>query len=1410
MMRLYVASVLTLLGSAVLTGPAAALDPPVAQDDHFEMTEQQPLSGNLFVDNGNGPDTDPDGDEFHVRSVRHVRSEQIDEPIDIQLTRIPDNTSGPFESYVSFDAHPNGDFDLYQHPSSNLLSAGVRVYGRFQYYVSEMPIADSITAPFGSNVDFGYNVQGVHELGDVNGDGRDDIAVRYQEPIYRSSPQSRTAVIFNNGRFDAAEDFDFASLNGSNGFRIFAPGSGEFRVFSVGDLDDDGHADIFVQRQAESRIRYGASSNPSDWSLTDSAAPGAIFAIVDSAPGGQPGAPAAGAGDINGDGFNDLAVVTRRTRDDNTTTMVLVIVYGTGSRWIGELDLAEIDGTNGALIDLESTASAWPIFWLDDFNGDGRSDLYFARSQEDIPDGREGAVYVLFGQPTDLPGNMTPSYFDGSGGMRIVGGGRTYAVGYFALPAGDMNGDGLSDIAFSNYIRSPYEPVRFNVVFGSDTPQASGSVVVSDAVTAGGFTFWIQDGYVNWPLINADIATDINGDGYDDFLVSMNRDIEEEPTDIVMAIMGRDDWSGTYELAELPAASTLAFFGSPRPGEESCSVSQTTPIGDVDSDGFQDFVTSGTWSTDASRACVLYGGIENFGRPLDLSVQEAEVFITLTGENSPPVASDVVLSTHEDAIVQGSVFSVTADPDRDDRVFVSAIDNVRSRVDRWYELPAGGRLQVTSSGAIIFDPDGDFQSLRVGERSEQAVSFTITSTDGFSDQGTLTLTVSGRDGIDLRPDLFVASPQSNLNGNFFADNGNGSDTADDTLVLTGMVLDGRARSPGTPYLLQSGSTIQFETNGSFQYTPSPQQAMPGAVAETFTYSARAANASSQTTASFAVRGISDTRHTISLTVSGPAGAVARVREPELRCYGDCTFEVFAGTSIRISADTYRANDGFYASLSDWGGRCDGVVIQNCQFIANASHAVSAQFNYTLYGPTSIYSATLPGARSGVVGGSPITVFASVANANRNTAYGCSFGSNYEPQFSYQETDAANNAVGDANPYFDIAPGASRSFVLAYSPRVAFSPRAFYPSVVCGNGVEAAPAPGVNSIFLSASETPTPDILSIAATPSGDGVIRILTPGGRRFMSAAAVNIGAGDAAPDGVDGALANEATITVTADTGATVLPLDVTVCETGSDGRCLEPAGTEVVTQIGDSAKTFAVFVQASSDAGIAFDPANSRVYLRFRDAGGVVRSVTSAAVIAPAPANDFEGAEGFWSLGIVGRDETGAPAHSSAWLLAHSDGRASLIRGEDVTTLRWQIVGNAVRFMDADGALVMEGRLEESLSLRLLSASGERINGVHSGLMRPALDLSEGHYVLSGSVARTLTVSESGEIRFAGSGCVVSAAPANDRIEASVSGCDQAGRGEMIVFDHADAETGEIARSLAIITDAGGFRGRVEVAQ
>jgi hypothetical protein len=149
------------------------------------------------------------------------------------------------------------------------------------------------------------------------------------------------------------------------------------------------------------------------------------------------------------------------------------------------------------------------------------------------------------------------------------------------------------------------------------------------------------------------------------------------------------------------------------------------------------------------------------------------------------------------------------------------------------------------------------------------------------------------------------------------------------------------------------------------------------------------------------------------------------------------------------------------------------------------------------------------------------------------------------------------------------------------------------------GSNSGPAPtqvGVNSLLLSA-EAGVPDVVALVATLGGDGIVRVPGVGGSGAFSVATVNLGAGGP--------------ITVTVDTGAAILPVSVFVCQTDAGGQCTAGPSPSVATTIGPGqTPTFAVFVVANAPLG--FDPAIHRVFVRFRDAGGVVRGASSVAIL------------------------------------------------------------------------------------------------------------------------------------------------------------------------------------------------------
>jgi hypothetical protein len=180
---------------------------------------------------------------------------------------------------------------------------------------------------------------------------------------------------------------------------------------------------------------------------------------------------------------------------------------------------------------------------------------------------------------------------------------------------------------------------------------------------------------------------------------------------------------------------------------------------------------------------------------------------------------------------------------------------------------------------------------------------------------------------------------------------------------------------------------------------------------------------------------------------------------------------------------------------------------------------------------------------------------------------------------------------------NIAVGAAQSYVFALIPSAPVAPTDVQLSFGCTNTDPASIILGLNTLLFSASDTPVPDIVVLAATLNGDGISNIPGTTATGAFAVATVNVGA--------------SGSITASADTGSAKLPVNIALCETNpGTGACTSAIGASVTTQIdANETPTFGIFVQGSGN--VPLDPAVNRIFVRFKDGGGVTRGSTSVAV-------------------------------------------------------------------------------------------------------------------------------------------------------------------------------------------------------
>jgi len=259
------------------------------------------------------------------------------------------------------------------------------------------------------------------------------------------------------------------------------------------------------------------------------------------------------------------------------------------------------------------------------------------------------------------------------------------------------------------------------------------------------------------------------------------------------------------------------------------------------------------------------------------------------------------------------------------------------------------------------------------------------------------------------------------------------------------------------------------------------------------------------------------------------------------------------------------------------------------------------------GPATLVSAVLPSSRSIQVGNAA-TAFATIINAGSTTAIGCGISvlTGIAANFSYQGTDPANQPVGNPNTPVNILAGAAQNFIISLTPTAPIAPTDVQLSFDCSNTNPAPMNVGLNTLLFSASAAPVPDIVALAA--ASGGIVDIPGATGTGAFAVATVNVGA--------------TGNITASADTGGTTLPVKLSLCETNpATGVCISAIGPSVTTQINANATpTFAIFVEGSG--AVPFDPAANRIFVRFKDSGGVTRGSTSVAVRTETDLQAFVG--------------------------------------------------------------------------------------------------------------------------------------------------------------------------------------------
>lgn len=491
----------------------------------------------------------------------------------------------------------------------------------------------------------GYSGFRLSSAGDINGDGFNDLIVAAQGSQVGNQLQAGESYIVFGKPNGFAANMDFSAIDGTNGFLLPGLTGGDKSgsgVASAGDFNGDGVDDLLVGafganpngiRDAGSTYVIFGKTTPFTSVFDFSSLDGRNgFRIDGNSTDVLSGTAVSCAGDVNGDGFDDIVIGAPGPRhsDVGPNLRQVFVVFGSPHLPSSTLNLSSLDGTNGFRIIGDSLGLT--VSSAGDVNGDGFDDVIIGAQHATTNGNRlAGEAYVVFGKSGSFAVDLSVSALNGTNGFRIPGLGYNDRLGFPVHAAGDVNGDGLDDLILADVYGGGGG--RGFVVFGK-----SGSFDSSlNLATLNGVNGFRIDGTT--PGGNAGTvvtsAGDINGDGFDDILMGDDGAALPNSTRIGKAhvIFGKaGGFSSSFNLSTLNGSNGFTLNG-PNYG---VTGEWLDSVGDLNGDGFGDIAVADPLANVngqryVGRTYVVFGGNFTGGAATQVGDGTANVFSGTVG-----------------------------------------------------------------------------------------------------------------------------------------------------------------------------------------------------------------------------------------------------------------------------------------------------------------------------------------------------------------------------------------------------------------------------------------------------------------------------------------------------------------------------------------------------------------------------------------------------------------------------------------------------------------------------------------------------------------------------------------------------------------------------------------------------------